>query len=242
MGEGHDEVALIRAEAELSVTEGGCAFCGVTQEQFAINGQTQQWPRGSHLKWFAGFDDLGGISAADARNAMAVALREIVECCGLTFEDVASQHNANLIINLARMDGPSGVLADCGVPMGNVSTDRTQLPMRLDTGEKWILSATPTGNVIDFQRVFLHEALHFCGLGHKPNSIREPALISPMYSPAIRNLQPADKAELVRRYGTPKPVVVPPGPPGGARVVYGTHVIEIDGVKWQAAGSYKRLP
>lgn len=243
MGDGFDETALIAAEMDCSVLEGGTAFCGVTQEHFAINGVTHQWPRGSHIKWFAGFDDLGAIRAADVRQCFTEALKEISGCCDVTHEMVASQHNANLLIILARMDGASGVLADCQIPMGNVSSDNTQLTMRLDTGERWGLSATPTGDMIDLYRVFLHEALHGHGLGHKPNSIRDPALIAPMYSPLLRNLQVADKQELVRRYGTPKPVVIPPVTPGSAPATIAVRMeVDAHGRTYTAAGMAKLKP
>lgn len=238
MGDGHDMHDLL-AELSAPVVDGGCAFCGVTLQEYAINGVTHQWPRGSSLKWFPAFDDLGAIRTLDARQAMTEALKEISDCCDLTFTQVSSELNANLIVNLQRLDGKSGVLADCQIPVGNVGADRTRLQMRIDTSERWGLSANPVADLIDFYRVFLHEALHFCGLGHKPASIRDPALIAPMYSPSIRNLQPADKGELLRRYGNAK-AAPPPSQP--KKEIKGEIKVTIDGVTYGAAGPLKQLP
>lgn len=243
MGEGFDELDLFGTlEQELStpVSAGGAMFCGVTQEHFAINGVTHSWPKGSHLRWLPAFDDLGAVRADDVRKAFTDALKEISACCNVTHEMVSSQHKANLVITIHRLDGRSGILGDCQIPVGNVDPDNTQLQMRLDTGERWGLAENPTGDMIDLYRVFLHEAEHFHGLGHKPASIRDPALIAPMYSPVIRNLQPADKGELLRRYGSAN--VLPPAPPkpGAPRSVKGEISVTIDGEVWAASGALKR--
>jgi hypothetical protein len=218
MGDGfdRDDLALL-AELATPVADGGCSFCGVTLQEYAIGNVTHQWPRGSHLRWLPAFDDLGAVRSEQVRTAFTAALKEISDCCDVTHEMVSAEHKANLVITIHRLDGKSGVLGDCGIPMGNADPDRMQLRMRLDTSERWGLSENPVGDLIDLYRVFLHEAEHFHGLGHKPTSIRDPALIAPMYSPSIRNLQPADKGELLRRYGQPKaapPPVKPPPPTG----------------------------
>lgn len=240
MGDGHDSINELIAELTAPVTEGGCAFCGVALQEYAISGVTHQWPRGSKLKWFPAFDDLGGIRTLDARQAMTEALKEITDCCDLEFTQVSSELNANLLIVLQRLDGKMGVLADCEIPVGNVSADRTRLRMRIDTSERWGVSINPVGDLIDFYRVFLHEALHGVGLGHKPASIRDPALIAPMYSPSIRNLQPADKGELLRRYGQAK--VVPAPVPSPIGEIKGEIKVTIDGVTYGGAGQLKQLP
>lgn len=224
-----------------SVSLGGCAFCAVELQEYAINGVTYGWRKGSHLKFALDFDDLGPLRSVDVREAVVTALKEISDCCEITHELVASALNANLVVKLARLDGAMGVLADCQIPAPGSTPDSTQLTMRIDTGERWALSVNPTGDQIDFYRVFLHEALHGHGLGHKPASIRDPALIAPMYSPSIRNLQPADKGELLRRYGPAKatPAQIPQGP---SRAVQGEIKIVIDGQVWGASGPLKQLP
>lgn len=218
------------------VTDGGCAFCGVLLQEYAINGVTYGWRKGSHLRVALNFDDLGALRAAEVGAAVEEALREISDCCDITHEIVTSTIGANLLVTLARLDGKMGVLADCQIPQPGATPDKTQLLMRIDTSERWGLSANPTGDMIDFYRVFLHEALHAHGLGHKPASIRDPALIAPMYSPVVRNLQPADKGELLRRYGAAKTQPQPPGIPAELPVR-----LELDafGTTFTAVGTVK---
>jgi hypothetical protein len=215
MGDGHDQIdwlGTLEQELSTSVLQGGTGFCGVVQESFAINGTTHYWRKGSRLKIALDFDDLGQLTASQVKEAIEAAVNEVrATTDGLTFDLFTPTLSANLVCKLARLDGPSGVLADCGIPTPNADPSRTQLQMRIDTGEVWRLFAQQMNGAIDFQRVWLHEFLHFLGLGHKPASIAKPALIAPMYSPIIRGLQEADKEEIVRRYGgaVAKPVPVP---------------------------------
>lgn len=246
MGDGYDELQenMLALEHELStsVLQGGAGFCGVTLESFAINGVTHYWRKGSKLKIAVDFDDLGQLRAAQVKEAIEAAVNEIRNVTdGLSFELFTPPMSSNLVCNLARMDGPNGVLADCEIPMPNASPDNTQLKMRIDTGEVWRLFAGSMNGAIDFQRVWLHEFLHGLGLGHKPASIANPALIAPMYSPAIRNLQEADKGELVRRYGgrtTPIEPQPAPVPVGGMQADV---KITVNGETWGAAGPLKKL-
>lgn len=219
-----------------SVTDGGLLFCGVTEEAFAINGVTHQWPRGSKLTWRLDVTRLGTLSNMDMRDAIAVALKEISGCCDITHSMATVGQTPNLLIISRLMDGASGVLADCQIPVGNVNAG-TSLLMRFDDSENWVIQDQPTQGVIDFYRVFLHEAEHGHGLGHKPVSIPEPALIAPMYSRTIRNLQRVDVQELLRRYGAPAAVPTPPTPTPGAKPVNVT--VEQDGKVWK--GSIPRV-
>lgn len=248
MGEGHDQfdanLLLIDQEMHTSVLHGGGAFCGVTQESFAINGTTHYWRKGSRLKIALDFDDLGQLRSNQVKEAVEAAVNEVrATTDGLTFDLFTPTLSANLVCKLARLDGPSGVLADCQIPTPNADPSRTQLQMRIDTGEVWRLFTQQVNGAIDFQRVWLHEFLHFLGLGHKPASIATPALIAPMYSPIIRGLQEADKEEIVRRYGgavaKPAPPVTPSPPSNPARVVQAKIDVTIDGQVWTAKGPMK---
>lgn len=222
MGDGFDYIdplSVISQELATSVLYGGAGFCGVTQESFAIGGTTHHWRKGSKLKIAVDFDDLGQLTANQVKEAIEAAVNEVRAATdGLSFELFTPPMQSNLVCRLARLDGPNGVLADCGIPMPNASPDTTQLQMRIDTGEVWRLFSGSLNGAIDFQRVWLHEFEHFLGLGHKPASISKPALIAPMYSPMIRGLQAADIEELVRRYGgkTSPPAPIPPLPAPGA--------------------------
>lgn len=230
--------SALENELEVPLSQGGGMFCAQNAEGYAINGVTYQWPRGSVLTWGLAFSRLAGLSDMDVKDAVTAALKEIAECCDVSHEYTANVGGANFQLTTQRLDGASGVLADFQIPVGNVGPS-THLLGRFDDSENWVLAENPPVGSIDFYRVVLHELEHGHGLGHKPASIQAPALIAPIYSPTIRHLQQADKDELVRRYGPPKPVVSPPPPPipvPGANpiVLTTTSVLEQGGKKWQA--------
>lgn len=214
-------------------------FCGVTAEQFAINGRTHQWPRGSLLTWGVAFSRLGEMSDMDVKDAIIEVLKEPANACDVSFKYIQNALQANVRLILSRLDGPSGVLAQAGIPMPNARPENTQLTLEFDDSEPWGLFANPPSGRIDFYRVALHEFLHILGLGHRPPSVREPALIAPIYSPVLRHLQPADIGELVRRYGAPKPLPSGPAEPpvAGALPI---HFSEVKNV-WQGEGANKKL-
>lgn len=225
------DYSAIERELETSVTEGGGMFCGVTAEAFAINGVTYRWPAGSHLTIGVSFSRLGDLSDMDCKDVIQKAVAEPAAAANVTFEVVTNPLTANIRLVRNRLDGPNGVLAQMGIPM-NPRPD-TQLIGEFDDSEAWGIYDKPPAGRIDFYRVFLHEFEHALGLGHKPASVRDPALIAPVYSPVIRHLQPADVSELVRRYGAPK---VAPSPPatGSKPVNYkGIHEIEQNGMVWR---------
>lgn len=233
------DTAQLDKELGNSVSFGGGLFCGQNDEGYAINGTTYQWPRGSRLTWGLAFSSVGGLSAADCKDAITEALKEISNCCDVTHQYVPNANTANIKIISQRLDGPSGVLADMQIPFPNAHPDSTQLIGRVDDSEKYGLFDNPPQGWIDFYRMMLHELEHAHGLGHKPASIQVPALIAPIYSPRMRHLQKADIDELVRRYGTPK--LPPPGPvdPPGTTPKPVSVVVEQDGKKW--AGSIPRV-
>lgn len=225
-----------------SALDGGMLFCGVTHQEFAIGGIRYQWPRNTgKLLWSLGFSRLGELSDLDCKGAMIEALGEISAVCNLDFEYTANDRVSHVHVIATRLDGPSGVLADMQIPVGNVS-DTTQLRGRMDDGDAYGLYVNPPSGKIDFYRVILHEWLHACGLGHQPASDGRPALIAPMYSTRIRNLQAADVGELQLRYG--KREVAPPPPPDvptGAVPIEVRTVITQGAKKWVYQGEAKRI-
>lgn len=226
-----------------SVLDGGRLFCGVTVQEYAINGVTYQWARGTKIKWGLAFSRLGNLSDMDVKDCFTAALKEISDCCDFKHEFVGNPDFANIFVITQRLDGAMGVLADCEIPPVGATADNTRLRMRLDDGESWVISESPAPNQIDLYRVILHELEHGHGLGHKPANVADAALIAPTYSRTLRNLQAADKAELVRRYGispatpVPLPPVNPQPPTPGAMPVSVT--VEQNGKKW--SGSIPRV-
>jgi hypothetical protein len=239
MGDGHDEIDLSLYGLR-SACDGGLLFCGVSEQQFAINGTTYQWPRGSHITWGLGFSRLGQLSDLDCKGAIHDALLEISGCCGITHAYAANFRSANVLITAQRLDGRSGVLADMQIPTGNVNAN-TQLLGRCDDGEEWTIAENPARGAVDFYRVILHELLHAHGLGHGPVDRSNPALIEPTYSTAIRNLQPRDKAELVRRYGPARTPQPPVGPPAVGDSVGVEVIIRQADAQFKIEGQAKRI-
>jgi hypothetical protein len=231
--------AVLEALGVKSALDGGAIFCGVTLEEFAVNGHTYQWPRGSKLSWNLAFSRLGTLNDLDLKDAFSDGLEEVAKACDLRFEFTQNPRTANILCNVQRLDGGGGVLADMHLPVGNVTTD-TQLTGRFDDSEAWVVAENPRPGQIDFYRVALHEFLHALGLGHKPASIPGDALIAPIYSARVRNLQPLDIQELVRRYGPSKN----PGPsaePPPALRLRATVEVDANGVKFAASGDLKRV-
>lgn len=231
MAEAPPDYSQLDRELETSVTEGGGAFCGQNTQEFAINGVTYRWPPGSRLTIGVGFSQLGDLSQSDCKDAIAEAVKEPAAACNVSFDIISNPLQANIKLIRNRLDGQSGVLAQMGIPM-NPRPD-TQLIGEFDDSEAWGLFQNPPNGRIDFYRVFLHEFLHALGLGHKPASIREPALIAPIYSPVIRHLQPADIGELVRRYGAPTSPPPPPAAGGKPVNVKFQAEVEQDGKLWR---------
>jgi hypothetical protein len=221
-------------------SEGGVLFCGVELQEYAISGVTYQWPRGSHLLWRLDFSRLGPLSDMDVADAWTECLKEYAGCCDLTFGKASASQVPNLLITTRRLDGASGVLADCEIPVGNVNPGTT-LKMRIDDSENWGIVQNPPRGIIDLYRVLLHEGLHGLGLGHKPANVNEKAVIAPIYDVTLRSLQPADKGELVRRYGQPKQVPGGGGTQPGAPMSVPVRVeIDAHGFTYRATGVAKR--
>lgn len=221
-----------------SVDDGGTLFCPLT-EAFAINNVTYKWPAGSLIRWHLAFDRLGSLSDMDLKGMREANLAEIAAACDLRFEYTSNPKTANLLGITAQMDGPSGVLADHQIPMPGANASKTQLLGRFDLGERWgLYEGHPPAGKIDAGRVDLHELLHAMGLGHKPESITDPALIEARYSPYIRHLQEADKRELRRRHGPSKaepkddPRPIPPASGSSEKPVF----IDLSGIKVSQPG------
>lgn len=229
-------------ELETTIADGGGLFCGQNQEGFAINGVTYQWVRGSKISWGLDFSRIGQLTFDDMVSCIKEFLKEITDSCDIFFEHITNADIANIKVTGRRLDGKSGILADMMIPPPGSRPDNTQLIGRVDDSENWVLADNPPNGTIDFYRTMLHEWLHACGLGHRPPSITQPALIAPLYSPTMRHLQKADKDELVRRYGAPQ-TPIPPPVSGSKPVDYeGVHTIKQGGKMWRGTVKGLLLP
>ena len=124
MGDGFDELDenlhALGLELTTSALSGGTGFCGTNVQEYAINGVTYHWKRGSKLRIALDFDDLGQLTNRQVKEAIEAAINEVrATTDGLSFELFTPTLSANLVCKLARMDGQNGVLADCQIPSPN---------------------------------------------------------------------------------------------------------------------------
>ncbi|MEO2046463.1 MAG: matrixin family metalloprotease [Pirellulales bacterium] len=181
----------------------GHNFCGVCNKTLELHGkrrrgQIAKWNK-THLLWFIA-DRLPGISIETLTAAYKEAFASWQAIAGVTFQQTASQSNADIVLLSRPIDQESGVLAEAELPVG----DDRQLRMWLDTAESWDQDGNVLQSEIDLVAVIAHEAGHILGIGH----ISEGNLLAPYYDPSIRNPQQGDIAEGLKRYGPP--VLVPP--------------------------------
>lgn len=195
-------------------------FCGVTQnlEIGEIGQRFCRWPENT-ITWHIR-DVLPSLGDQMMRAACEAALADIASYFDLSFPYVDRADQANILITVAPLGGPLGVLADCQLVPCNIGPKNSvQMLMRADRDENWIFANTPSGLSIDWQRVFAHEFTHGLGLPH----IQTPgSLMLPNYSTTIRGLQPGDIAALEqlgykRRKAVPPPTTPQP-PPGESPV------------------------
>lgn len=169
---------------------------------------------------------------ADAFDAaMAWAFNEWAKVCGLKFRRVESLRQCNILIGAARgsrnnFDGPSGVLAWCGLPNGN--NFRGQVPLMFDIDEDW-------ESQIRVRNVACHEIGHGIGLSH--NNVKS-QLMNPIYSRSIASPQAYDISEIQTLYGKPvatNPTPTPPSPSAPVGAPKAVKVLGSDGRIWGAS-------
>jgi hypothetical protein len=199
-----------------SVSQGGTLFCArCLTMPFAIGGVRHQWPRGSVVSWHIGITKLGQLSDLDmkaARERTCAEIQGYVRDLKLVYNP--NGKTANIVASAANLDGPSGVLADHELPMGQVNAG-TQLRGRFDALENWVLSKAAVQGAIDWERTDKHEFAHALGFGHGTVIKSNPALLEPSYSWSIFTYQPRDITEYQARYGTAEAPAPPQAPPVG---------------------------
>lgn len=155
------------------------------------------------------------------RSNIAESLNAIAQVCGLTFQQVNQEREANLIYDAKRIDRAGSTLAYAYLPPRSNYTSQSE--MYFDTSERWVDSANQQG--IWHYPVALHETLHLMGLSH--NNMRGSILL-PTYSPAIYQIDNYVASQLQSLYGkptqsipsTPQPTPNPtPAPTGQTTIV-----------------------
>lgn len=226
----------------------GRLFCGQNNQGFAINGVTYAWPKAVRALTFGlGVSRLGPLSDMDLKQVYLEIFEEINTVIDLPITYVSNHRAANFLVIANRIDGPSGTLAQAGIPMPHFNQN-SQLTVEWDDAESYVLAENPPPGKIDIRRVGSHEALHLLGLGHAAVDRRDPALIEPQYNERVRYLQPRDKKELLRRYPpakiAPDPVPAPtPAPiPAGDKLIVEELRVAVGGKRYKLSGSVGALP
>lgn len=118
----------------------------------------------------------------------------------LRFELTSKDSDAQIEVQVERIDGPSNTLAYAYFPQG----PGYRLPLVFDTSEAW---DEPVGPL--FMTTACHEGGHNCGLDHDPTA---KGIMAAFYNAQIKApSSPWELEQIVSRYG--KPVAVPTPPP-----------------------------
>lgn len=180
----------------------GILFCGVTEK---ASGRLCKWPSADITYSITGF--IPQLSQDEYRAAVRRAFDSWEEVCGLRADEVQGTAG-NLILQVGRgrrnnFDGPSGVLAWCEIPCGNVR----QCQLRMDLDEQWTDKVSDAGIFVD--AVLAHEIGHGIGIYHIENG---KALMNPTYSRGVAKPLPLDVSQGTKRYGEARPRQPEPKP------------------------------
>ncbi len=107
--------------------------------------QTCKWPQ-IDVTW-AVTGRLPGISAADQKDAFALAWRFWSEICGLSPEYSGNPRTANVLMGVGAIDSSGKTLAWSELPCGVGSS--AQLNQKYDSSEPWVIAEHPEPHRID---------------------------------------------------------------------------------------------
>lgn len=182
-------------------------FCAVA-DTLPLGEGLPRWGK-QELK-FSMIGSLKGIPNESMVRAAETAWSRIMKVCDIRASHIKTPGEAaDIAIAVGAIDGRGSVLAWAELP--GAATTRP-LQMRIGKDEDWVIADTTPVGKMDLIRVVAHELCHNLGLSH----LGPGALMAPTYSATIKEPQAADIAELIRRYGPPKPIVpAPPDVPPG---------------------------
>jgi hypothetical protein len=152
-----------------------------------------------------------GLTNAAVDAAIAQAFANWSAVCGLSFRQVETENEANIVMGVGRgrradFDGPSGTLA--WMQLAPTEDFRGQVRGLFDGDEAWAIS----GRGILLVNVACHEIGHALGLMH---SQRGDQLMSPTYSSGVTKPLNEDTQRVQQLYGPAKvPTPTQPRPTG----------------------------
>lgn len=190
---------MTRADVD-NVSDEPVFVCGVTDAELA-RATNAMWRTKDLTYAIIGF--LPAFTQAEYRSIVRSVFNDWEAVCGIRADESQSTQ-ANIIISAGRgrrvnFDGPSGVLAWCELPVGS---NPRQVRLMMDLDETWV----EQGNGIHVPNVLCHELGHGLGLDHITSA---KALMNPTYDRNVPKPLSPDIAQVVSRYGSPRPRTVP---------------------------------
>ena len=178
----------------------GKIICGVPNN---IGGIDARWP----------FDDVnvyadGRLGELDLFEIFGEACAMWRAVCGINLQATRNRSQGHIIVEVANLGGPLGVLADCQLPIGFTPQNWHPLRLRMDGSERWVVADNPPAGTLDALRVAGHELAHGIGMPH----IASGNLLAPTYSTAIRLPQNGDILQARGGYGLPRELIPPTAP------------------------------
>lgn len=147
--------------------------------------------------------------------------------CNVEATKALTEGSADWIITCVRMDGRGQVLADMMLPGPRPQHGRFDATEDSNEKQLWLTAG--------------HEGGHGYGLLHFDAS-PPPEWMEPRLNMGLDGPQAAEAKLMVSWFGEPKQTPVDPLPPvAWPKAVNGSIEVDIDGVKWRAAGPLKRV-
>lgn len=191
-------------------------FCGRAD---CITEDLMRLPNGRDIRWTVAGS--WKVPVPHVAQAFSWAWRHWQDACDVAPRMVQTVAEANVVFEGRPIDDVGRTLAISDWPDG----DR-QVWGRFDASESWVFMQDPPKFKVDLGRVAVHEIGHLLGIPH----LAAGAMMQPMYDLKLRGLQPADRAEAVRRYGPPKGRMILEEPPAANEPVMVTIRVPVESI------------
>lgn len=181
-------------------------FCGRPDREMLAESQLQPMPE---VRWWAANPgDMPGLTGQEFLEALDENWTYLPTVCGITARNVATEAEANAVIQCGPIDGSMATLAWSELWNGSPGI----LHQMYDDGDKWMRKAgrLQAANPLDVGRVITHESCHLLGLPHDSEDMT--CLMAPTYSLTVDRCTARDIQRLQRIYGPPKSVTKPVNP------------------------------
>lgn len=188
-----------------------------------------KWPDGA-ISYFVR-DPLPGHTLDETWNVIQWGMAQWAAVAGVSPIRANTAAGARILVTVASLDGPAGVLADSQLPCGAI----VQSLQRYDRSEAAWWKQPVAAGVTNAHLVAMHELGHGAiGLEHAPGT---GSVMSPVFDSRILKPQTWDINQAVLRYGLPTtPPPLPPVVPEAGQIV-----IDIGAKTVKAPAGYRLL-